>query len=223
MTPILPKPEAILFDWDNTLVNTWPLIHRALNIAQTHFGLRPWALEEVQAKAKKSMRESFGELFGEHAKEAGEIYQKSYRDMHQDIPPIEGAKETLQRVKEAGIFCAAVSNKQAPSLREEIHFLGWSDLFHKAVGAGDAARDKPSPDPALLALEASGVKAHNGQVIWFVGDTGVDLECAHHIGAVPILYGNLHEPEAGMHDGFAFDAHAKTHDDMLKLLEKAGL
>jgi phosphoglycolate phosphatase len=27
----LSIPRAILFDWDNTLVDTWPLIHTAMN------------------------------------------------------------------------------------------------------------------------------------------------------------------------------------------------
>ena len=26
----LPKPKAVIFDWDNTLVDTWPLIHQAI-------------------------------------------------------------------------------------------------------------------------------------------------------------------------------------------------
>ena len=28
----LPRPRAILFDWDNTLVDSWVTIHEALNI-----------------------------------------------------------------------------------------------------------------------------------------------------------------------------------------------
>lgn len=223
MSIILPKPQAILFDWDNTLVDTWPLIHRALNIAQNHFGLQAWSLEEVQSKAKKSMRDSFPELFGAHAEEAGQIYQRSYREMHLEIPPINGAEETLARIAEAGIYCAAVSNKQAPSLREEIGYLGWNAYFNKAVGSGDAARDKPSPDPAIMALEGSDVQANNGQVIWFVGDTGVDLECASHIGAVAVLYGASHEPESGMHDGFPFHAHARSHQSLQDLLAAVGV
>ena len=27
----LPKPKAVIFDWDNTLVDTWPLIHEAID------------------------------------------------------------------------------------------------------------------------------------------------------------------------------------------------
>ena len=27
----LPKPKAVIFDWDNTLVNTWPIIHDEVN------------------------------------------------------------------------------------------------------------------------------------------------------------------------------------------------
>ena len=34
----------------------------------------------------------------------------------------------------------------------------------------------------------SGIKA--GEGVWFVGDTGVDMECAHNSGCVPVLLGS---------------------------------
>src|SRR3546814_18904032 len=38
----LPAPRAILFDWDNTLVATWAVIHHALPAPLTALGPRPW-------------------------------------------------------------------------------------------------------------------------------------------------------------------------------------
>ena len=56
------------------------------------------------------------------------------------------------------------------------------------VGAGDAALDKPDPAPVTLALHRSGVEA--GEAVWFVGDTGVDMECAYNSGCIPVLLGD---------------------------------
>jgi phosphoglycolate phosphatase len=72
-------------------------------------------------------------------------------------------------------------------LRREAETLGWSRHFGRLVGAGDAAADKPDPAPVGLALEPSGVGA--GAEVWFVGDTGVDMDCARNAGCVPVLLG----------------------------------
>jgi phosphoglycolate phosphatase len=47
--------------------------------------------------------------------------------------------------------------------------------------------DKPDAAPVRLALGPSGIAA--GEAVWFVGDTGVDMECAGNSGCVPVLLG----------------------------------
>ena len=61
----LKRPDAIIFDWDNTLVDTWPVIHAALFETFTAMGHVPWTLEETKARVALSMRESFPKLFGD--------------------------------------------------------------------------------------------------------------------------------------------------------------
>jgi len=48
--------------------------------------------------------------------------------------------------------------------------------------------DKPDAAPVRLALEQSGIDP--GETVWFVGDTGIDMECAHNSGCVPVLLGS---------------------------------
>jgi phosphoglycolate phosphatase len=77
-----------------------------------------------------------------------------------------------------------------------VEAIGWSRFFGRVVGAGDAAIDKPHAAPVALALEPSGIGA--GEAVWFVGDNGVDMECAHNSGCVPVLLGaGLSEAESG--------------------------
>jgi phosphoglycolate phosphatase len=78
-----------------------------------------------------------------------------------------------------------VSNKRGVTLRKEARHLGWDSLFRSLVGATDAPRDKPAPDPVYLALERAGPPAA-GEV-WFVGDTDIDMLCAVRAGCVPVL------------------------------------
>ncbi len=82
----LPAPKAVIFDWDNTLVDTWPVIHAALNATLKEMGHAEWTFEQTKARVRKSMRDSFPELFGDKWEKAGEIYQAQYRGMHlQDL------------------------------------------------------------------------------------------------------------------------------------------
>jgi phosphoglycolate phosphatase len=216
MTKKLPKPQAILFDWDNTLVDTWPLIHAALNATLKAMGQPEWPLAQVRAVVKHSMRDSFPEMFGDRWEEAGRIYQESYRQKNlTHLEPLPGAKEMLASIPRPGIFTAVVSNKQGPTLRQEIPALGWQNYFDTAVGATDAARDKPHAEPALFALRDSGIAA--GPHIWFIGDTNADLGCAAAIGATAILYGD-HDTDGIALNGDKFDAHIQHLDELRELI-----
>lgn len=182
------RPRAILFDWDNTLVDSWATIHEALNIAMAAMAKPLWSIEETRQRVRLSLRESFPRHFGERWEEARRIYLDAFRAIHLDrLKALPGRGELLRGLADAGIFLGVVSNKTGPLLRREAEQIGWSALFGSVVGAGDAAADKPDAAPVLLALEPSGVGA--GEAVWLVGDTGVDMECARNSGCVPILLG----------------------------------
>ena len=63
---IKKKPNVIIFDWDNTLVDTWPVIADSLNTALCAFNKKPWTLEQVKANVRHSLRNSFPTLFGQN-------------------------------------------------------------------------------------------------------------------------------------------------------------
>jgi phosphoglycolate phosphatase len=182
----LPRPRAILFDWDNTLVDSWATIHEARNIVMAAMGDPPWSLAETKERVRLSLRESFPLHFGERWEEARRIYLDAFRAIHLDrLTALPGRAELLEALAETGVFLGVVSNKTGVLLRREAERLGWLRLFGSVVGAGDAAADKPHKAPVLLALEPSGIAA--GEEVWLVGDTGVDIECALNSGCVPVL------------------------------------
>jgi len=182
------RPRAILFDWDNTLVDSWTIIHEALNIAMAAMGKPAWSFEETRARVRLSLRESFPIHFGDRWQEARGIYLDAFRAIHLErLNPLPGRGKLLQSLTTAGIYLGVVSNKTGGLLRREVEALGWSALFGGVVGAGDAALDKPDAAPVALALMPSGIKA--GEAVWLVGDTGIDMECAHNSSCVPVLLG----------------------------------
>jgi len=217
----LPKPRAVIFDWDNTLVDTWPIIHAALAQTFRDMGKREWTLEETMARVRKSMRDSFPEVFGESWEKAGELYQSYYRAIHlEKLTPLPKATEVLRRVREKKLFCTVVSNKKGNNLRLEIGALQWEPYFDAIVGSDDAARDKPHTDPVHLAFEKSGLKPSPD--VWFIGDSEIDLECAEATGCTAILYGEIAKTHAAYnathYHGFPYHAHVHHHGELLGLL-----
>jgi len=180
------KPKAVIFDWDNTLIDSWPAIHDAQNHTLAHFGQPRWTFEETKTRVRKSMRDSYPQLFGERWREAGEVFYARFEAHHlESLTPLPGAAELLAGLSGDGYYLGVVSNKKGDYLRKEAAQLGWDRYFGRMVGAFDAKKDKPAPEPVDMALEGSGLE--KGPDVWFVGDADVDLECAQNAGCVPIL------------------------------------
>ncbi len=182
----ISRPRGLIFDWDNTLVDTWPTIHEALRQTFEAMDVEPWTFAQTRQRVRRSMRESFPELFGDRWTDARDIFYDAYESVHlTSLTPCEGAVEGLEALSNDRYYMGVISNKTGRYLRSEADHLGWSDYFGNLVGAGDAARDKPAPEPVSQALEGSGLEP-SGEV-WMIGDAGVDMEIAHITGLVPIL------------------------------------
>jgi len=182
----VPHPRAVLFDWDNTLVDNWPVICDSMNDALAAMGHPTWTLEETKARVRASLRESFPKMFGDRWPEAREIYYQSFTARHlAALKPMAGAEPLLRGLRERGLYLAIVSNKTGRYLRAEIDHLGWRDYFGALVGAGDCPKDKPAREPVELALAPTGTGPDIS--VWFVGDTDIDMICAIANGCWPVL------------------------------------
>ena len=209
----MSRPSAILWDWDNTLVDGWAAIEAGLNAAFLAFGMPAWDRAQVLGNVRTSLRESFPPLFGSDWERARDIFYAEVRARHLSVlDPMPGAAAALAA---AGRIApqAVVSNKQGPLLRAEAAHLGWERHFGALVGAGDAARDKPDAAPLLMALARIGV-APSARV-WYVGDTALDMQAARAAGCRAVLLGDAaHDggvaaaaPDAVFADGHALEAH----------------
>jgi phosphoglycolate phosphatase len=184
----MERPRAIIFDWDNTLVDSWPTIHDALCTMFAAMGMPAWTLEDTKARVRNSLRDTFPAMFGARWEEARRLYLDAFRACHiERLAVLPGVAELLDRLVAEEIYLGVVSNKTGALLRPEVTHLGWDPYFPNVIGAGDASADKPDGAPVLLALAGSGIVP--GARVWFVGDTAVDMHCAINSGCVPVLLG----------------------------------
>ena len=167
---------VVLFDWDGTLVDNWPVIHEALAATRKSFGLRQWTFAETLQHVSRSGRESFPKMFGAGWRQASDMFYAAFEARHLDaLTLLPGAGACLDRLEAAGFPLAVVSNKNGVYLRREADRLGWTGRFEALVGAGDACRDKPDAAPVRMAL--------GGQAgCWLVGDSDTDIRTARNAG-----------------------------------------
>jgi phosphoglycolate phosphatase len=212
----IERPRAVLFDWDNTLVNTWPTIIECYRDTFAALGHTPWTDQEVRDRAHGSLRDHFPVLFGDQAKRAEQVFYETFHRIHLErLQPLPGADQLLERAASLGCYVAVVSNKVGDNLRDELKHLGWGRWISRAVGARDAKRDKPAPDPIYLALDGTGIAPDHK--VWMVGDTPADLQCAHAAGVLPVYFGSVEIMSERLRD-FPPRLHARDCHELAALL-----
>jgi phosphoglycolate phosphatase len=158
-----------------------------MNHTLTEMGHEIWSRAEIETRARASLRDSFPILFGEAWPQAEKLFYDHFSAVHlSHLAPLPGAADLLEHLAGRGIYLAVVSNKRGSYLRKEAAYLGWERYFSVLAGAGDAAKDKPARDHVDLALTAAGGLSA-GPDVWFVGDTDIDLRCAHQASCIPVL------------------------------------
>jgi phosphoglycolate phosphatase len=214
------KPTAFLFDWDNTLVDTFELIYTCTNAALAHVGRPTWSFEEARRRTHLSARDSAIDFFGDRWREAHKVYYQTFEAEHLNtLTPFFDAADLLDVLAARGIPLGVVSNKRGSYLRAEVDKLGWTARFSAIVGAQDAPKDKPHADPALLALRHMGVEP--SRCVYMVGDTVADVGCAYAAGLTAVLQ----RPEAPRPGEFhPHDPHffAQNPTSLKKLLTEIG-
>ncbi|MGL9681942.1 MAG: HAD family hydrolase [Wolbachia sp.] len=204
---------AVVFDWDNTLVNTQDNISNAIKHTLDSMGYSNKAADRNSHESRKSYMVS---LFGDQWKKASQIYQQ-YLDnaLLQNITLNQGVEEMLQMLKSRNIYLAIVSNKKNINLREEVAYFRLDSYFERVVGSCDTKEDKPSATPLLFALEESTLPI-NKENVFFIGDSITDILCAQNANCLPIVYG---QSISGYEDLLCFQHFDKFTDFIIKYLK----
>jgi HAD superfamily hydrolase (TIGR01509 family) len=92
---------------------------------------------------------------------------------------IDGAREALLRVREAGLHAGLVTSGDRVRVSKELAGLGVAALFEVLVCAEDTVQRKPHPEALLLALER--MRVAPGEAV-YVGDSPEDVKMAQAAG-----------------------------------------
>lgn len=185
MLSTLKQPKAILLDWDNTLIDTRNTLYEAANKSLSDLGFPPLSPEEAEKSMSMSPADTFKFVYKDKAAEGRKLFYHYIDQMPLDrLTPLPGAMDFIRTAHQQNIKLGVVSNKTGHLLRREIEHFELGEYLVSVVGAGDAQEDKPSPAPALKALEDMSLPPNLD--VWLVGDNIVDWQCASQAGIQPI-------------------------------------
>ena len=170
--------RAVLFDWDGTLVNTAEASFRCY---EKMFGSYGIAFDRDAFRRTYSpnwhLTYSALGLAQERWAEADARWLAHYCE--EEVVLIEGAREALLRVRDAGLRAGLVTSGDRVRVRRELADLGVAELFEVLVCAEDTVKRKPHPEPLLVALERLRLRADEAV---YIGDSPEDIQMAQAAG-----------------------------------------
>jgi pyrophosphatase PpaX len=97
----------------------------------------------------------------------------------------------LERLHAEGRRLGIVTAKRRETVELAFARLPLRDYFETIVAADDTPRQKPDPEPILLALERLGVRAGDAA---YIGDSPFDVGAARAAGvrAIGVTWGGIH-------------------------------
>ncbi len=209
------RPEILIFDWDGTLVkddDTFDMFHKTMRDLKLGYNIDESMLVEYRYYP---MKDSLRLLFGDEAQRFEEKYLENMRNA-KAVEPIQmdGAVDMLNYFKENNVQMFIVSNKRYPSLRLEVESLGWEEYFCAIIGASDTQRGKPWRDPVDLALSA--IQNPDQKLKWFIGDSIVDVRCAHETQCIPFLINPKRDTELVIMESGLDHVRINSHECLIK-------
>jgi HAD superfamily hydrolase (TIGR01509 family) len=185
----LPRPGAVLFDLDGTLVDTvedrieaWARVFDESGIPVDRRRLGPLIgvdgkrlAREVSAIAGMTLDDDRAEAID---KRCGQIYETLNRDPR----PLPGVRELVAAMEGSGVPWAIATSSRKEQVGTSLDALG---LAHEPTIVDGSHVKHAKPEPDLLLLAAKKVKVDPTRC-WYVGDSTWDIAAAVAAGMIPI-------------------------------------
>src|SRR5262249_29170774 len=196
--------EAIIFDLDGTLVDSYPAILESLNYTRETFGLSDVDMADVKRMGGRGLENLIRTAIGEKDLASGmEVFRTSYDKTHLTgsflLP---GVLEALQTIRQHSIPMAVASNKPAEYSKNILKHLGIDSFFVDCIGPEIVG--KPKPDPAMINYLLERMHTSPANTL-YVGDMILDAETARNAGVQLALVstgGNSYEELQSLHPDY---------------------
>lgn len=165
---------VIVFDWDNTIMASAHFFHTVLQkTAACLQTLNILLKKEIPFVATKKKEEILIGLFGEeNLIQALSVFQKIYGETFkpQELHMLPGARELLQKLNDAAIPVAIVSNYTEVGIKQHLDLRGIDYTKLAIVGVDSIKQTKPCVEPGLFALDKLSISHDRTIRMLMIGD-----------------------------------------------------
>jgi pyrophosphatase PpaX len=187
MQVIRPKCrfDAVIFDLDGTLADTFPTVLRIFNRVMREQTGREWTLEELLPYFGPPETIILRNLFPEeeiHQPLIESFFRQSAAD-GAEIRPFPGIDRLVRRLGETGIPLAVYSGASTHSARLRVGHAGLLDHFAVVLGGDQVENYKPHPEGLLKLLDQFQVAPESAV---FIGDMVADITAGRGAGTKTI-------------------------------------
>lgn len=178
--------EAILFDWDGTLVDSLDAFHRANATVMEAFGL-PFDIAHYRVNYTPDWREMYRRLgVPDHRiDEANDLWDETFGADGDLVAAFPGVLPALERLHATGAALGIVTAGHRADVERQLQRTGLGAYLPVRVYGDDLAVHKPHPEPLRLALRLAG-DGHRPATSIYVGDAPTDMAMAVAVGARPV-------------------------------------
>jgi len=164
--------RGLIFDFDGTLVDSYPLIEEAFaHVMRTH---------RLDEGARQLFRQNRGLPLPDQMKiVAPHMWEElvaTYRSVDSQLGHarvFRGIPTLVRKLRQAGSPLGVVSCKRRALIEAELEAAGLREFFDVVIGFEDVTPPKPAPDPLLAAISSLGLSRSSAI---YVGDSMVDLK-----------------------------------------------
>ena len=185
--------KLVVFDMDQTLVNSTACICNAANAGLKAIGLHPVPPEKIRPKIGMPTWRFLQLISGEKDIEKSEqlitAYKKYFKEhCAKECTLYDGVKETLVALQKKKIRLAVATTAKLELAVRLLKGLGIVDLFDLMVGEEVIHHEKPDPESLFMITDHFKIDPDDA---FMVGDTLMDIEAGKSAGmhTVAVTYG----------------------------------
>ena len=173
--------KAVIFDLDGTLADSLDSLAYCTNAMLKELQLPPLHRDNYRyyagdgaVKLVERALVAAGDHELSHLQQAVDLYSRIFeKHCMYHVQPYPGMMDTLQELKQRGVFIAVLSNKPHERTLDVIHTLFGKDLFDVIAGQKPGVEKKPSPQGVFSILKELALLPEDAL---YVGDTNTDMK-----------------------------------------------